>query len=432
MTTNEQHRPASGGGAELAATMHRVGAQARAAARVVATARTAVKNRALDTMAELLQAREQELTRANRLDLEAARDRGLDAALMDRLALTPARIAAMAEGLRQVAALPDPVGRLTDVDPRPSGIRVGKMRVPLGVIGIIYESRPNVTADAAALCLKAGNAAVLRGGSEAFHSNQAIAACLAAGLEDAGLPAHAVQVIDTTDRAAVGQLIALPDYIDVIVPRGGKGLIERISREARVPVIKHLDGICHVYLDAAADREKAMAIAINAKTHRYGVCNAMETLLIHVDVAAAWLPALAEQYAQAGVELRGCDRVCALVKTATAATAADWRTEYLAPLLSIRVVDDMQQAMDHIATYGSHHTDAIVTEDYSRAMRFLRAVDSASVIVNASTRFADGAEFGLGAEIGVSTDKLHARGPVGLEGLTTQKFVVFGDGEIRR
>ena len=338
----------------------------------------------------------------------------------------------MAEGLRQVAALPDPVGRLTDVDPRPSGIRVGKMRVPLGVIGIIYESRPNVTADAAALCLKAGNAAVLRGGSEAFHSNQAIAACLAAGLEDAGLPAHAVQVIDTTDRAAVGQLIALPDYIDVIVPRGGKGLIERISREARVPVIKHLDGICHVYLDAAADREKAMAIAINAKTHRYGVCNAMETLLIHVDVAAAWLPALAEQYAQAGVELRGCDRVCALVKTATAATAADWRTEYLAPLLSIRVVDDMQQAMDHIATYGSHHTDAIVTEDYSRAMRFLRAVDSASVIVNASTRFADGAEFGLGAEIGVSTDKLHARGPVGLEGLTTQKFVVFGDGEIRR
>lgn len=429
---NAQNNPASPGADEMAALMRRIGAQARAAARIVATAGTAAKNHALQAMADLLQTRAQELRQANRRDLDAGKANGLDAALMDRLALTPARIAAMAEGLRQVAALPDPVGQLTDVNPRPSGIRVGKLRVPLGVIGIIYESRPNVTADAAALCLKSGNAVVLRGGSEALHSNRAIAACLAEGLVDAGLPAHAVQVIDTTDRAAVGHLITLPEYIDVIVPRGGKGLIERISREARVPVIKHLDGICHVYLDAAADRDKALAIAINAKTHRYGVCNAMETLLVHADVAAAWLPVLAERYAQAGVVLCGCDRTCALVKTATAATDADWRTEYLAPRLSIRVVETMQQAIDHIETYGSHHTDAIVTEDYSRAMRFLQAVDSASVMVNASTRFADGAEFGLGAEIGISTDKLHARGPVGLEGLTTQKFVVFGDGEIRQ
>ena len=429
---NAQNNSASPDADGMAALMRRIGAQARAAARIVATAGTAAKNHALQAMADLLQTRAQELRQANRRDLDAGKANGLDAALMDRLALTPARIAAMAEGLRQVAALPDPVGQLTDVNPRPSGIRVGKLRVPLGVIGIIYESRPNVTADAAALCLKSGNAVVLRGGSEALHSNRAIAACLAEGLVDAGLPAHAVQVIDTTDRAAVGHLITLPEYIDVIVPRGGKGLIERISREARVPVIKHLDGICHVYLDAAADRDKALAIAINAKTHRYGVCNAMETLLVHADVAAAWLPLLAERYAQAGVALCGCDRTCALVKTATAATDADWRTEYLAPRLSIRVVETMQQAIDHIETYGSHHTDAIVTEDYSRAMRFLQAVDSASVMVNASTRFADGAEFGLGAEIGISTDKLHARGPVGLEGLTTQKFVVFGDGEIRQ
>ena len=432
MIRNAQNNPASSDAGQMAARIRRIGAQARTAARAVATAGPAAKNRALHTMADLLQARAQQLRQANRRDLEAGKTSGLDAALMDRLALTPDRIAAMAEGLRQVAALPDPVGQLTDVNPRPSGIRVGKMRVPLGVIGIIYESRPNVTADAAALCLKSGNAVVLRGGSEALHSNQAIAACLAEGLVDAGLPAYAVQVVDTTDRAAVGHLISLPEYIDVIVPRGGKGLIERISREARVPVIKHLDGICHVYLDAAADRDKAMAIAINAKTHRYGVCNAMETLLVHADIAAAWLPALAERYAQAGVELCGCDRTCALIKTAALATTADWHTEYLAPRLSIRVVDSMRQAIDHIETYGSHHTDAIVTEDYSRAMRFLRAVDSASVMVNASTRFADGAEFGLGAEIGISTDKLHARGPVGLEGLTTQKFVVFGDGEIRQ
>ncbi|MDX1604820.1 MAG: glutamate-5-semialdehyde dehydrogenase [Candidatus Competibacterales bacterium] len=418
------------GSATVADYMHQVGQRARAAGRLLAPADTGCKNAALLAMAEAIETRQDMLRTENERDLGAGRAAGLEAALLDRLELTPARIRAMAQGLREIAALPDPVGAIDGLDYRPSGIQVGRMRVPLGVIGIIYESRPNVTADAAGLCLKAGNAAILRGGSEAIHSNRAIAALVRAGLEQAELPADAVQLVDTTDRAAVGELIRMDDCVDVIVPRGGKGLIERISRESRVPVIKHLDGICHVYLDDRADPDKAVAIAVNAKTHRYGVCNAMETLLVAAGIAERVLPELARRYREAGVELRGCERTRDLIECAATAPE-DWDTEYLAPILAVRVVDGMDQAIEHIETHGSHHTDAIVTEDYSRARRFLREVDSSSVMVNASTRFADGFEYGLGAEIGISTDKLHARGPVGLEGLTTRKYIVLGDGQVR-
>ncbi|HIX61000.1 MAG TPA: glutamate-5-semialdehyde dehydrogenase, partial [Candidatus Halomonas stercoripullorum] len=360
------------------------------------------------------------------------RENGLDPALLDRLALDDARFDAMIEGLKQVAALPDPVGEIDGLHSRPSGIQLGQMRVPLGVIGIIYESRPNVTLEAASLCLKSGNASILRGGSEARDSNAAIAACIRAGLGMAGLPETAVQVVATTDRAAVGQLITMPEYVDVIIPRGGKSLIERISREAKVPVIKHLDGVCHVYVDASADLDKALAIAVNAKTHRYGTCNTMETLLVDAPVAAALLPRLAEAYAEHGVELRGCERTREILAGITAASDEDWGTEYLAPVLAVRVVDGIDVAIEHIERYGSHHTDAIITENYGLARRFMAEVDSSSVMVNASTRFADGFEYGLGAEIGISTDKLHARGPVGLEGLTTRKYVVLGDGQVRQ
>ena len=416
---------------DVAAYMQTVGQRARAAARHMSRSESGPKNAALLAMATAIEAARDALIAENRKDLDAGRARGLDAAMLDRLELNPARIAAMAEGLRQIAALPDPVGSISDMNYRPSGIQVGRMRVPLGVIGIIYESRPNVTADAAGLCLKSGNAAILRGGSEAIHSNQAIAACIRTGLVEAGLPADAVQVIETADRAAVGELLRMKQYVDVIVPRGGKGLIERVSEESRVPVIKHLHGVCHVYIDSAADMDKAVKVAVNAKTQRFGTCNTMETLLVHKDVAAQVLPLLAPQYAKFNVELRGCERTRALLPDAQAATDEDWDTEYLAAILSIRVVDDLDMAMDHIATHGSQHTDSIVTEDFTRARRFLREVDSSSVMVNASTRFADGFEYGLGAEIGISTDKLHARGPVGLEGLTTQKFIVLGDGHIR-
>lgn len=412
--------------------MNKVGRQARAAARHMARADTAAKNAALLAMAALIDERSAHLTAANEADLAAARGQGLDAALLDRLTLNAKGVAAMAEGLRQIAALPDPVGTISDLNYRPSGIQVGRMRVPLGVIGIIYEARPNVTADAAGLCLKSGNAAILRGGSEALRSNQAIAECVRAGLEQAGLPPEAVQVIETTDRAAVGELIRMKEYVDVIVPRGGKGLIERVSAEALVPVIKHLHGVCHVYIDDKADLEKAVAIAFNAKTQRYGTCNTMETLLVAEELAPKVLPRLGKLYVDEGVELRGCPRTLELVHGVKAASEEDWSTEYLAPILAIRVVADLDDAMAHIARYGSQHTDAIVTEDYTRARRFLREVDSSSVMVNASTRFADGFEYGLGAEIGISTDKIHARGPVGLEGLTSQKYVVLGDGNVRR
>ncbi|MEH6668975.1 glutamate-5-semialdehyde dehydrogenase [Halopseudomonas sp.] len=412
--------------------MQGLGLRARQASRVIARATTAVKNRALLATAEAIEAAAAELVEANELDLQAGRDNGLDAAMLDRLALTPARIQAMLEGLRQVAALDDPIGSIRDMKFLPSGIQVGRMRVPLGVIGIIYESRPNVTVEAASLCLKSGNACILRGGSESIHSNRAIARCLRQGLDAAGLPAEVVQVVETTDRAAVGALITMPDYVDVIVPRGGKGLIERISRDARVPVIKHLDGICHVYVDDRADLDKAQAIALNAKTHRYGVCNAMETLLVHQAVADEFLPRVARLYAEKQVELRGCAATRDILPDAVAATEEDWSTEYLAPILAIRVVADMDAAIEHINTYSSQHTDAMVSEDYTRARRFLAEVDSSSVMINASTRFADGFEYGLGAEIGISTDKIHARGPVGLEGLTSEKYVVFGDGHIRQ
>jgi glutamate-5-semialdehyde dehydrogenase len=411
--------------------MHEVGRRARAAARAVSRAETGAKNAALLATAAAIEAQAAGLAEANARDLAAAHEAGLDAALLDRLELTPQRIADMAEGLRQVATLPDPVGEVTGLSYRPSGIQVGRMRVPLGVIGIIYESRPNVTADAAALCLKSGNACILRGGSEAFHSNTAIAACIHQGLAEAGLPADAVQVLETTDRAAVGALITMPEYVDVIVPRGGKGLIERISGEARVPVIKHLHGVCHVYIDDRADVAKAIAVADNAKTQRYGTCNTMETLLVAAGIAEQVLPELGRRYAAAGVELRGCDATRALLPDCAPASAADWDTEYLAPILSIRIVADLDAAMDHIAAHGSGHTEAIMTEELGRARRFLREVDSSSVMVNASTRFADGFEYGLGAEIGISTDKLHVRGPVGLEGLTSVKFVVIGDGHVR-
>ncbi len=411
--------------------MQRVGRAAREASAVVAQSDTGVRNGALLAMAEAIEASAETILQANARDMDAARANGLEAALLDRLQVSGKTIAGMVDGLRQVAALADPVGEITDLSYRPSGIQVGRMRVPLGVVGIIYESRPNVTVDAASLCLKAGNAAVLRGGSEALQSNQALAACIRRGLAAAGLPETAVQVLETTDRAAVGELIAMPEFVDVIVPRGGKGLIERISRDARVPVIKHLDGNCHVYIDDFADPEMAVRIAVNAKTQRYGTCNTMESLLVARSIAARVLPELARHYVDAGVELRGCEETRAILEGIRAATEADWSEEYLAPVLSVRVVEGLDEAIRHINRHGSGHTDAIVTGDYARARRFLREVDSSSVMVNASTRFADGFEYGLGAEIGISTDKFHARGPVGLEGLTTRKFVVLGDGQVR-
>lgn len=411
--------------------MQALGRAARAAARIVAKADTAVKNHALIAMARAIRCHEASLLAANAADVAQARNKGLELAMIDRLTLTPKGIASMAAGLEQIAALSDPIGAVTDLDYRPSGIQVGRMRVPLGVIAIIYEARPNVTADAAGLCLKAGNAAILRGGSEAIQSNQAIAACVQEGLRSAGLPEHAVQVVETTDRAAVGELITMSEYVDMVVPRGGKGLIERIANEARVPVIKHLDGVCHVYVDLSADLEKAVRVADNAKTQRYGTCNTMETLLVHAGIAERFLPRICKILLEKGVELRGDEAARALVAGMKPTVEEDWYAEYLAPVLSVRIVADIDQAIIHIATYGSQHTDAIVTEDYSRARQFLREVDSSSVMVNASTRFADGFEYGLGAEIGISTDKLHARGPVGLEGLTSQKFIVLGDGHIR-
>ena len=417
---------------DIKSYMQSVGQEARSASRQVAKADTASKNRALIAMADAIRRDESTLLSANAKDLDAARAKGLESAMIDRLTLSPKGIATMAEGLLQIAALADPVGEISGLNYRPSGIQVGKMRVPLGVIGIIYEARPNVTADAAGLCLKAGNAAILRGGSEAIYSNQAIAACVREGLRVAGLPETAVQVIETTDRAAVGELITMKDYVDVIVPRGGKGLIERIASEARIPVIKHLDGVCHVYIDEQADIDKAIRIADNAKTQRYGTCNTMETLLIHRNIADRILPPLCKIYLDKGVELRGDTEACRLISQMYAATEQDWYEEYLAPILSIRIVSGLDQAIDHITQYGSQHTDAIVTENYTHARRFLREVDSSSVMVNTTTRFADGFEYGLGAEIGISTDKIHARGPVGLEGLTSQKFIVLGDGQLRQ
>lgn len=416
---------------DITAYMQALGANARAASRVIASASTDVKNAALRAIHEALSADRELILAANAKDMANGQANHLEDSLLDRLALDDSRFNGMLEGLRQVIALPDPIGEMTDFTYRPSGIQLGKMRVPLGVIGIIYESRPNVTLEAASLCLKSGNATILRGGSEATHSNNAIAASISKGLVKSGLPASIIQVVEVTDRAAVGQLITMPEFVDVIVPRGGKGLIERISKDARVPVIKHLDGNCHVFIDREADHDKAIKIAINAKTHRYGVCNAMETLLIDEPVAATLLPVLAEQYRAKGVELRGCERSRSLVSGLLAASEEDWYTEYLAPVLAIKVVDGVEAATEHINQYGSHHTDAIVTENYTRARRFLAAVDSSSVMVNASTRFADGFEYGLGAEIGISTDKIHVRGPVGLEGLTSQKWIVFGDGQIR-
>ncbi len=420
---------------DIAAYVADVGRRARAASREMARASSAPKDRALLATAAAIRRETEALRQANAKDLAAAREAGQDEAFVDRLALTDKVIESMAAGLEQIVALPDPIGEITDLRFRPTGIQVGRMRVPLGVIGIIYESRPNVTIDAAGLCIKSGNATILRGGSEAIHSNQALAALIREGLESAGLPQDAVQVIETTDRAAVGELISHPEYVDVIVPRGGKSLIERISRDAKVPTIKHLDGICHVYIDDAADVDKAVRIADNAKTQRYSPCNTMETLLVHAAIAPTVLPRLCRIYLDKGVELRGDEATRQLLSShamaCTPATEEDWRTEYLAPILSIRVVGGIDEAIEHIATYGSAHTDAIVTENHSRAMRFLREVDSSSVMVNASTRFADGFEYGLGAEIGISTDKLHARGPVGLEGLTSLKYVVLGSGQVR-
>ena len=416
---------------DIAAYIDGVGEAARRAARELAKASTGAKNTALSATAAIIRRRESQLLATNRDDVAAARATGHDDAFIDRLTLTPKSIAAMADGLLEIAALPDPVGEISDLRYRPSGIQVGMMRVPLGVVAIIYESRPNVTADAAGLCLKSGNATILRGGSEAMRSNQAIAACIHEGLRDAGLPEAAVQVIATPDRAAVGHLITDDRHIDVIVPRGGKSLIERIARDARVPVIKHLDGVCHVYIDADADLDCAIRIADNAKTQRYGTCNTMETLLVHAAIAPRALPALAEIYASKGVELRGCERSRTIVPAMKAAAEEDWYAEYLAPILAVRIVDTLDEAIDHIAKYGSQHTDAIVTAHHGHAMRFLREVDSSSVMVNASTRFADGFEFGLGAEIGISTNKLHARGPVGLEGLTSRKWIVLGTGQTR-
>ncbi|MFM1897118.1 MAG: hypothetical protein RLZZ385_2192 [Pseudomonadota bacterium] len=412
--------------------MTRLGQQARVASRQIARATTAQKNAALRAIAAAIEDQRDGLLLANARDMELGRERALDAALLDRLALNAARIDAMVEGLQQVATLDDPVGEITDLKFRPSGIQVGRMRVPLGVIGIIYESRPNVTCEAASLCLKSGNAVILRGGSEALQSNQAIAACIAAGLAAAGLDPAVVQVVDTTDREAVGKLITMPEYVDVIVPRGGKGLIERISRDARVPVIKHLDGNCHVYIDDPADLDMAVRVAVNAKTQRFGTCNTLESLLVARPLAAQVLPRLAAAYREHRVELRGCGEAMALMPDSVAASEADWGMEYLAPILSVKVVAGLDEAIGHINRYSSRHTDAIITTDYAHAQRFLREVDSSSVMVNASTRFADGFEYGLGAEIGISTDKLHARGPVGLEGLTSLKYIVLGDGHIRQ
>ena len=412
--------------------LQNIGRQARAASVIMAQAKTTLKNQVLLKIAELLLQQQEKLITANQKDIAAAKAQGLNEALIDRLSLNPSRIQAMAEGLRQIAALPDPIGEISELRYQPTGIQVGRMRVPLGVIGIIYESRPNVTADAAGLCLKSGNAVILRGGSESIYSNQAIAACIEEGLKQVGLPSQAVQLIETTDRAAVGELLRLKAFVDVIVPRGGKSLIERIMAESQIPMIKHLDGICHVYIDDKADIEKAVKIAYNAKVQRPGTCNAMETLLIAESIAPQVLSLLAEKYRAAGVELRGCPATQAILPGIKPATEEDWHTEYLALILSIRVVSGLQAAIDHIRDYSSQHTEAIVTEDWSRAMRFLAEVDSSSVMVNASTRFADGFEYGLGAEIGISTDKIHARGPVGLEGLTSQKFIVLGDGHIRQ
>jgi len=412
--------------------MQTLGQQAREASRALARAGTKTKNHALMCIASEIRAAADTLKQQNGLDLEAGIAKGLDAALLDRLELTDARIEGMAEGLEQIAALPDPVGEISNMTYRPSGIELGQMRVPLGVIGIIYESRPNVTADAAGLCLKSGNATILRGGSEAIHSNKAVALCIQRGLENAGLPSTAVQVVETTDRDAVGELITMSDYVDVIVPRGGKSLIERISHDARVPVIKHLDGICHVYIAADADLDMAEEIAFNAKCHRYGVCNAMETLLVDSEVAEQILPRLAKRYETESVELRGCERTRAILPSCHVATETDWDTEYLAPILSIKIVDGLDAAMDHIHQHSSGHTETIVTQNYQQSRRFLAEVDSSSVMVNASTRFADGFEYGLGAEIGISTDKIHARGPVGLNGLTSQKWIVLGSGQIRK
>ena len=412
--------------------MQSLGTAAREASRELARANSDVKNNALIAIAKQLDANRDAVLAANKLDMDNGRSNGLNDALLDRLELNNDRVNAMIEGLHQVAELPDPVGELTDLGTRPSGIKLAKMRVPLGVIGIIYESRPNVTIDAASLCLKSGNATILRGGSEAIESNQAIANCISLGLSDAGLPNTAVQVINTTDRAAVGELITMTDYVDVIVPRGGKGLIERISADARVPVIKHLDGNCHVYIDDFADLDKAVAIAVNAKTHRYGVCNAMESLLVAESVAAKVLPLIADIYSEKSVEMRGCSKSCNILPAISAASESDWSEEYLAPIAAIKVVAGIDEAIHHINNYSSQHTESIITEDAERGQRFIAEVDSSSVMINASTRFADGFEYGLGAEIGISTDKIHARGPVGLEGLTSQKWVVFGDGQIRQ
>jgi glutamate-5-semialdehyde dehydrogenase len=415
----------------VTAYMRERGEKARAAARVLARAETGTKNAALFALSQILIDEAAEIQAANAADLRDGRAAKLDDAMLDRLELNTDRIRAMAEGVRQIANLPDPIGELSDLKQRPSGIQVGRMRVALGVVGIIYESRPNVTADAAALCLKSGNAAILRGGSEALRSNLAIARCIERALTDAGLPRDGVQVLDITDRRTVAELVAMPEYVDVVIPRGGKGLVAAVSEAARVPVIKHLDGICHVYIDADADLDKATAIAVNAKTQRYGTCNTMETLLVDRAVAERVLPELGRIYSEAGVEIRGCPITRKLIGEAGPATEDDWHTEYLAPILAVRVVDGIDAAIEHIETYGSHHTDAIVTENYGKIRRFLREVDSSSVMINASTRFADGYEYGLGAEIGISTDKFHARGPVGLEGLTTLKWVVLGDGHVR-
>ena len=417
---------------DIKSYMQNLGLQARKAAQFISRTDSVKKNDALLKIADFINSNQAFIISENKKDLDAGKQNGLDLASLDRLTLTPVAINSMIEGLKQVAALPDPVGEISDLCYRPSGIQVGQMRVPLGVIGIIYESRPNVTIDAAALCLKSGNACILRGGSEAIHSNLAIASCITKGLEETGLPVETVQIVATSDRSAVGELITMKKYVDIIVPRGGKSLIERISKEATIPVIKHLDGICHVYIDDKADLDKAINIAVNAKTHRYGVCNAMETLLVAEGIATKVLPLLSDIYLKKGVELRGCLKTCSLITQCSRATEEDWQTEYLAPILSIKIVRDMDEAMAHINKYSSSHTEAIVTEDYTRARRFLREVDSSSVMVNASTRFADGFEYGLGAEIGISTDKLHARGPVGLKGLTSLKYIVLGDGHIRQ
>jgi len=410
--------------------MKTIGQKARFASKIIASANSDTKKLALVSIADALNSHRKDILEANYIDLVNGKNNGLDHSLMDRLELNESRISAMVEGVHQVSNLPDPIGEITDLIDRPSGIQLGKMRVPLGVIGIIYESRPNVTVDAASLCLKSGNATILRGGSEAIESNQAISNCIRQGLSVAKLPESVVQLIETTDREAVGELIAMPDYVDVIVPRGGKGLIKRIIKDARIPMIKHLDGICHVYIDDKADLDIAFNVALNAKTHRYGVCNAMETLLVAKDVAKNILPRLAKAYAEKNVELRGCERTQLLINCNPAAES-DWSTEFLAPILSIKVVENISEAIAHIACYGSQHTDSIITQENSRALRFIREVDSSSVMHNVSTRFADGFEYGLGAEIGISTDKIHVRGPVGLEGLTSQKWVVFGHGEIR-